>query len=115
VAQLVLENMEFYAFHGHYAEENIIGGRFRVDVTLDADTVKVEKSDDLSDALDYTLIYEVVKKEMEQVSHLVEHLAGRIAEAIKREFRVNKVTVTVSKLNPPVKGKMDRFAITISK
>jgi len=115
MAILILENMEFYAHHGHYAEENIIGGRFRVDVVIDTDISKVAESDDLADALDYSRVYELVKSEMKQVSHILEHVAGRIAGAIRNEFgQVNHVTVTVSKLNPPVGGKMDRFCVTVT-
>ena len=114
MAQLILENMEFYAFHGHYAEEQAIGGRYRVTVVIDTDIVRSAASDDLADALDYSRVYELVKKEMAQVSHLLEHLAGRIATAIRSEFpRADRVEVTVSKLNPPVGGSMDRFAVTL--
>ena len=116
MAQLVLENMEFYAYHGHFEEENKIGGRYRVDVLIETDVTRAAASDELTDALDYGLVYELVKKEMDQISKLVEHVAGRIADSIRREFRqAEKVTVTVSKLNPPVGGSMGRFGITITK
>jgi 7,8-dihydroneopterin aldolase/epimerase/oxygenase len=116
MAQLVLENMEFYAHHGHYTGENIIGGRFRVDVVIDTDITKAAASDDLADAVDYSRVYELVRTEMKQVSHLLEHLASRISYSIHAEFsHVTQVTVTVSKLNPPVGGKMDRFSVTVTK
>lgn len=116
MAQLVLENMEFYAYHGHYNEENIIGGRFRVDVVIDTDVSKAAESDKLTDALDYSRVYELVRKEMDQVSRLAEHVANRIADSIRAEFsQVSQVTVTVSKLNPPVGGTLGRFGITITK
>jgi len=116
MAQLILENMEFYAYHGHFSEENIIGGRFRVDITIETNINAPAASDELSDALDYGRVYELVKKEMDQVSRLVEHVAIRIVDAIQAEFRqAEHVTVTVSKLNPPVGGSVGRFAITITK
>jgi 7,8-dihydroneopterin aldolase/epimerase/oxygenase len=116
MAQLILQNMEFYAHHGHFTEENIIGGRFRVDVVIETDVSKAAASDDLKDALDYSLVYDLVKKEIHQVSHLVEHVAGRIADAIHAEFKgIGQVTVTVFKLNPPVGGKMDHFSVTITR
>jgi dihydroneopterin aldolase len=116
MAQLILENMEFYAHHGHYAEENIIGGRFRVDVAIETDITKAASSDELSDALDYSRVYELVKREMNQVSHLLEHVTRRIVDAIRNEFGMAvHVTVTVSKLNPQVGGSMGRFSVTLSK
>jgi 7,8-dihydroneopterin aldolase/epimerase/oxygenase len=116
MAQLVLENMEFYAYHGHYAEENKIGGRFRVDVVIETDITKASTSDELSDALDYSRVYDMVKREMNQVSRLVEHVTSRIANAIHSELgQAGKVTVTVSKLNPQVGGSIGRFSVTITK
>ena len=116
MAQLILQNMEFYAHHGHFTEENIIGGRFRVDVVIETDISKPSASDDLMDAVDYGRVYELVKKEIHQVSHLIEHVAGRITDAIHAEFKgIGQVTVTVFKLNPPVGGKMDHFSVTITR
>jgi dihydroneopterin aldolase len=116
MAQLILENMEFYAFHGHYPEENKVGGRYRVDVILDTDISRPAESDDLADAVDYSRVYEVVKTEMARVSKLLEHVTLRIADAIHRDFsQVDQVTVTVSKLNPPAGGPMDRFSITLTR
>jgi dihydroneopterin aldolase len=116
MAQLALHNMEFYAHHGHFTEENIIGGRFRVDVVIETDVSKPASSDNLSDAVDYSQVYELVKREIHQVSHLIEHVAARIADCIHTEFKgIDQVTVTVFKLNPPVGGKMDYFSVTVAK
>ncbi len=30
MGQLVLDNMEFFAHHGHFDEEQVIGGRFKL-------------------------------------------------------------------------------------
>jgi len=32
-----IENMEFYAFHGHFKEERIVGNKFLVDLTIETD------------------------------------------------------------------------------
>ncbi len=116
MAKLILNNMEFYAFHGHFKEENVIGGRFRVDVQIETDVSRAAASDNLADALDYGMVYEAVKKEMKQVSHIIEHVAGRILDAIYNSFPgIAHVTVTVAKLNPPVGGKMDYFSVTLTR
>jgi dihydroneopterin aldolase len=115
MAKLILENMEFYAFHGHYAEEQKIGGRYRVDVEIETNISRPAETDTLSDAVDYSRVYEIVKHEMTVVSHLIEHLAMRIGTTVKSQLKLaGAVTVTVSKLNPPVGGKMDRFAVTLT-
>ena len=37
MGKVSLEGMEFYARHGYYEEERVIGNKYSVDVTLDVD------------------------------------------------------------------------------
>ena len=114
--QLVLENMEFYAYHGHYEEEKTIGGRFEVDLVIDTDLSKAAETDLLEDAVDYSRIYDVVKNEMVKPSRLLEHLALRIIRAVyKASDRITAVKVTVSKLNPVIGGNMKKFSVVLSR
>jgi len=116
MGQLILHNMEFYAHHGHFREEQVIGGRFSVDLVIDTDLTAVSESNELSDAVDYSRIYEVVRTEMASPSKLLEHLAKRIIDAVYSvSDKINKVTVTVSKLNPAVGGKMDKFSVILTR
>ena len=46
-----IEDMEFYAFHGHYREEQIVGNRFLVDLEIETDMTAAAASDDLDDAV----------------------------------------------------------------
>lgn len=111
-----IEDMEFYAFHGHYREEQIVGNHFLVDVTIDADTEKAGKSDELKDTINYQKAYQVVKREMESTSHLLEHIATRIMDALYNELNgINKATVRVSKINPVMGGKIGRVSVEISR
>jgi len=116
MGQLILHNMEFYAHHGHFKEERIIGGRFTVDLVIDTDISKAAETDDLEDAVDYSKIYEVVRTEMSQPSHLLEHLAKRIIDAVYTiSGNISQVTVTVSKLNPAIGGNMGKFSIILTR
>jgi dihydroneopterin aldolase len=116
MGQLVLQNMEFYAHHGHFREEQVIGGQFAVDLVIDTDITKASESDELTDTVDYSLIYEVVKNEMVRPSKLLEHLAKRIIDAVYHVSpNIRKVTVTVSKLNPAIGGKLDKFCVILSR
>ncbi len=111
-----IEDMEFYAFHGHYREEQIVGSHFIVDVILETDTGKAEKSDDLKETLNYQEAYLIVKREMEKTSNLLEHIAARILNALKGEMDgIIKATVRVSKLNPVMGGRIGRVSVEISR
>lgn len=115
MTKLVLEDMEFYAFHGHYPEEQAIGGKYSVDLTIETNTGKAETSDELADTIDYTELYQIVKGEMGKPARIMEHLARRIINSVKERMKnIDKVTVKLSKINPPAGGKMGRFSIIIT-
>jgi len=111
-----IENMEFYSFHGHYKEERIVGNKFIVDLTIETEMKVPMKSDNLADAINYQRVYEIVKQQMEMKSHLLEHIAGRILDAIYDEMGgIIKATVKVSKMNPPMGGKIGSVSVVISR
>ena len=111
-----IENMEFYAFHGHYKEEQIVGNKFLVDLTLETDMSIASKSDNLKDAVNYQKAYQIVKAEMEKKSYLLENIAGRILDALYSEMTgIKKATVKVSKMNPPVGGRIGSVSVVMEK
>ncbi len=111
-----IEGMEFYAFHGHFKEEQIVGNRFLVDLTIETDMDRPSKSDNLKDAVNYQRAYEIVKKQMELKSFLLENIAGRILDSLYAELQgINKATVKVSKMNPPMGGKINSVSVVMSK
>jgi len=111
-----IEDMEFYAFHGHYNEEQIVGSHFMVDVTIETETDRAGKSDELKDTLNYQAAYLIIKREMEKTSNLLEHIATRILDALYSELAgIRKATVRVSKLNPIMGGRIGRVSVEVTK
>jgi dihydroneopterin aldolase len=116
MGQIQIENMEFYSFHGHFKEERIVGNKFLVDLTVETDMKNPSVSDNLKDAVNYQRLYEIVKMQMEMKSHLLEHIAGRILDAIYGEMNgITKATIKVSKLNPPMGGKIGSVSVVMSR
>lgn len=108
---IMLEGMEFFAFHGCFKEEQIIGTKFIVDLKIESDTSFSEDSDHLGDTIDYVVLYQCVKKEMEQKSHLLEHLAKRILFAVHTNFPdIDLIKLKIAKINPPMGGKMHQVS-----
>ncbi|MDP4187009.1 MAG: dihydroneopterin aldolase [Bacteroidota bacterium] len=111
-----LEGMEFYAFHGCFKEERIVGNHFMVNVTLETDMSTAAKTDNIEDALNYQKVYEIVKSEMAVKSKLLENVANRIINALYDKFpAIEKCTVKVSKINPPIGGKMEKVSICLTR
>jgi len=111
-----IEGMEFYAYHGHFAEEQIVGNRFTVDLTLYTDCSAAAQSDDLADALDYQAAYRIVKEAMQVKSHLLEHVAGRILKQLYENYdSIRKAKVKISKINPPMGGQIEKVSVTLER
>ncbi len=106
--------MEFFAYHGCFAEEQVIGTNFIVDFYFETTTTEAETSDDLRKTVNYQTVYQLVKKEMEIKSHLLEHVGRRILDSVMAAFpEVISAEVKISKLNPPLGGKVDRVSVTL--
>jgi 7,8-dihydroneopterin aldolase/epimerase/oxygenase len=115
MAQIALENMEFYAYHGCFSEEQIIGTRFIVDLWIETDTTEAEHSDRLSQTINYQEVYLLIKEQMAVKSKLLEHVGRRILDALKEQFpEVISAKVKVSKMNPPLGGKIGSVSLTLT-
>ena len=112
-----IENMEFYAFHGYYQEEQVVGSKFLVSLTIETDLDKAASEDSLKDTINYFTVYRLVKEQMEKKSKLLENIAKRIIDTIYNHFNgIQKVTVKVSKMNPPMGGgRIEKVSITLSR
>ncbi len=110
-----IEGMEFFAYHGCFKEEQVIGTKFLIDLFLETDTTEAEKTDNLHDTVNYQLVYQLVKKEMETTSKLLEHVGRRVLDRIQKEFpEVTHARIKIRKLNPPLGGKMDFVSLELT-
>ena len=116
MALIEIENMEFHANHGHFAEEQVIGNTFLVDLKIEYNSKKAQSSDNLKDTVNYQRAYEIVKREMGISSHLLEHVAERILDSLINELLgIEAAQVKVSKVNPPMGGKIEKVSVTLIK
>jgi dihydroneopterin aldolase len=97
-----LVNLRFEACHGATEAERSLPRRFEVDVELEGDFDRPERSDLLADAVDYSEVATVVMAIGKgPVLHLVEALARRMVDALGERWPERAVSVEVRKLNPP--------------
>lgn len=110
-----LENIRVYAYHGCLDEESMIGSDYRVDIEVIANLSKSAASDDLKDTVDYVSLNQIVVEEMAVQSKLLEQVAQRILDrTLSKEPLVEKATVSVSKINPPIGGDVQQVTICMS-
>ena len=111
-----LKNIKVYAYHGCLVEEKKIGSDYRVDLQVKANLNASASSDRLGDTVDYVHLNHIVKEEMAIRSKLLEHAAERILNRILKELPlVDKATIDVSKINPPIGGNVEMVTIQRSK
>jgi len=111
-----IEGMEFYAYHGHFKEEQIVGNKFLVNIAIKTDCDTAGESDSLEDALNYQVVYRLIQKEMEKKSHLLENIAKRILDSLYAEFdTITQARVKISKMNPPMGGQIEKVSITMER
>lgn len=112
--EIHLENMEFFAYHGCIKEEQIIGNKFTVDLSYKFDGLDAAISDDINKTIDYQEIYNLVAEVIKTNSKLIENLAYRISQKVHQAFpNIKEIKVKVSKINPPLSGKIHSVSATI--
>ena len=100
---ILIEQIEFYGYHGASDEEQTIGHRYSVDAELWLDTSIAGSRDSLDDTADYGKVVEqIVEIGTKRKFRLVEALAATIAASLLEQFDIEGVRLTVRKLNPPV-------------
>jgi len=116
MSKILLENMEFFAYHGCFKEEQIIGNRFIVNLELETNTEKAELSDSLRDTINYQEVYNTIREQVDVKSHLLEHVGRRILDAIMNKFEgIISLKVKISKMNPPMGGKMNCVSLEMER
>ncbi len=116
MSQIFLEGLEFYAYHGCFREEQVIGTWFNVDVVMWGDFEKAALTDDLDATVNYLSVYRTLKNEMEIPTKLLETVVVRMIDAVLKSYpMVDKIEVKLSKMNPPLGGKLRSVSVKMEK
>ncbi len=115
--KISIVKMEFEGHTGCFDFEKKDGQKFIVSLDLFIDRIKGCYSDDLADTVDYSKIYDVTKAVVNgDNGNLIESLAQKISDAVLgSDDRIEKVIVTVSKPEAPVKGIFETMEVTVER
>ncbi len=109
-------NIRCYGYTGFFAEEQVLGQWFQVDLTMDLDLLPSATSDDLTKTLNYCEAIEKVKNLVEGKKFaLLEKLASAIAQDILSLDLVQKVRVELTKLAAPIPDFAGEITIDITR
>ncbi len=114
MGHITLEGIEFFAYHGFYDEEQKIGNKYALDISIQTDIEAAARHDKLSETINYEVLYAIANEVMREKFRLLEHIAFRIIEKIRNYYPdIQKVTVKVSKFNPPIGGVCEKASIVL--
>ena len=98
-----LHKLLFHAYHGLYAEEQVLGNDF--EVTADIEIATPEQIITLKQTVNYVTIYNVIKQRMAKPTPLLETIAQELAQAIGGiDERIKSVSISIKKLSPPIEN-----------
>ena len=113
-ATVKVENLKIYAFHGCMQEEKVIGSDYVVNIEAEWFVGNDAFNDKISDTIDYVDLARIAKMEMLTRSKLLEAVVKRIINRSFEEIDVlTKISVTVSKLNPPINADVEAVSVTM--
>lgn len=115
--QIRIDNLEVFAHHGVFQEENSLGQKFLISGVFYLDTRIAGLSDDLGQSLDYGKVCYFIKQKLEERNYqLIEAVAEHLAEDLLLEFDIVKqIDLTVKKPWAPILLPLETVAVSISR
>lgn len=115
--KIKIENLEIFANHGVFQEENKLGQKFLVSATLYTDTRRAGRTDELTASIHYGEVSQFIDSYMK--SHIFQ-LIERVAESLAEELLVNipllqKVRIEVKKPWAPIGLPLETVSVEVER
>ncbi len=112
--KVALHEVKFFAYHGFYPEEQILGNHFLVDVEVEFKSEN-KAADEISNTINYEELYSVLAEEMKQPRKLLETLVQEMISKIQKKYPfLETIKVGIKKLNPPLPGEVKYALVEIT-
>jgi 7,8-dihydroneopterin aldolase/epimerase/oxygenase len=101
---ILINGLEFYAYHGVSDAEQRVGHRYRIDATLEMDARRAGQTDALEDTVDYARVAQMlIQIGTENQARLIEAIGARMVAALFEEFPlIEAILLRVQKVCPPM-------------
>ncbi len=115
--QIIVEDLQIYAYHGVYQQENEKGQNFYVSVILDTDTRAAGMADELGLSTNYGVVCRFLHTFLSEHTYkLIETAAERASEALLLQFpHVRQVTMEVKKPEAPITVPFGSVSVKITR
>lgn len=114
--KIEIKNLEIFANHGVFPEENVLGQKFVISATLYTDTRKAGLTDELTASIHYGEVSHMITKfTKEHTYKLLEALAENLCQMLLQELPLLKmITLRVEKPWAPVALPLETVAVEIT-
>ena len=110
---VALKDVKCFALHGYYPEEQLIGNHFIID--LSTEFTPTDFHDDLAQTVNYEDLNSMIRAEMKNTQKLLETVLNNlISKVIEKYPFVEKIDVSMKKLNPPMPGQIGHSFVKLS-
>lgn len=115
--EIRIDNLEVYAYHGVYPEENEQGQEFYINAVLYADTRQAGLADDLEMSTNYGEVCHFISEWMQQhTCKLIETVAENLAKEILLKFLlVKELSIEIKKPEAPVGLPFESVSVRINR
>jgi len=115
--QIKITDLEVFANHGVFPEENKLGQKFLISAVLYTDTRKAGKTDDLTASIHYGEVSAFITKYMKEHTYqLLERVAETLAEEMLKSIsRLCKIDLEIKKPWAPVGLPLKTVSVKISR
>lgn len=113
VQKVALKEVKFYAFHGFYPEEQLIGNHFSVDVEVTF--VPMGDTEDLNLTVNYEVINSILISEMKNTQKLLETVIKNVIDKLVSAYPfILTASVGIKKLHPPMPGEIGHSFVQLN-
>lgn len=114
---IIIENLQVYAYHGVYREENEKGQNFYINAVMETDTRNSGTLDDLDLSTNYGEVCTFMNNYITgHVYKLIETVAERTAEAVLLRFPlIRQITLEVRKPEAPIALPFESVSVRITR
>lgn len=115
--KIKIQNLEVFAKHGVFPEENVLGQKFVISAVLYTSTRKAGVTDELSHSVNYGEVSHYIKNYVEgHTWKLLESVVEHLAEEILLHFPLlNQVDLEIKKPWAPIGLPLDTVSVEISR
>lgn len=115
--KIKIRNLELFANHGVYAEENVLGQKFIVSAVLYTSTYEAGCSDALEDSVNYGEVCHFIKELVTGRTYkLLESLAENIAKELLLKYeKLQQVDIEIKKPWAPIGLPLESVSVEISR